>query len=155
METGTKRASVRWEEIEEACRVLAERVQKTGFEPDVLTVVMRGGAIVARLFQKYSGSQALLHTFGIRAYNRPRERRDAVVYQYPTKVEDFRGRRVLIIDDICDSGTTLNLARRWVNDAGASEVRTLTLHYKAKSSETPDFWHTKVDDDVWVEYPWE
>lgn len=155
METETKRASVGWREIEEACRVLAERVRKAGFEPEVLAVVMRGGAIIGRLFQKYSGSQALLHTFGIRSYNKTAERRKAIVYQYPNKVEDFRGRKVLIIDDICDSGTTLSLARRWAKESGASEVKTLAIHYRAKASEAPDFWHTKVEENVWIDYPWE
>jgi len=155
MEREIKRARVGWQEIEEACRILAERVRKAGFEPEVLAVIMRGGGIVGRLFQKYSGSQALLHTFGIRAYSKVGERRKAAVYQYPNKVEDFRGRRVLIIDDICDSGTTLELARKWAMKAGASEVKTLTLHYKSKAVEAPDFWHTKVEDDVWIDYPWE
>lgn len=155
MGTRTKRASVGWPEIEEGCRALAQRVRQAGFEPDILAVIMRGGAIVGRLYQKYSGSEALLHTFGIRAYRAPGDMRKAVVYQYPNKVEDFHGRKVLIIDDIADSGTTLELARTWAREAHASEVKTLTLHYKAKASETPDFWHTKVDNDVWIDYPWE
>ncbi len=68
----------------------------------------------------------------------------------------FRGRRVLIVDDVWNSGRTINTVSGRVEAAGG-DVKTCVLHYKPKSSRfrdsEPDFYGAITD--MWIIYPWE
>ena len=61
---------------------------------------------------------------------------------------------VLIVDDVADSGQTLDVVSRGIKKHG-EEVETLTLMYKPQSKHTPTFYVREVPDDVWIIFPWE
>ena len=68
----------------------------------------------------------------------------------------LRGRRILIVDDVWDSGRTINTVRGRVEAAGGYP-RTCVIHYKPKHSRfrdrRPDFYGAVTD--RWIVYPWE
>jgi uncharacterized protein len=68
----------------------------------------------------------------------------------PNKV-DLTGLKVLVADDVADTGATLKLVREFCGDYVA-EVRSAVLYEKSQSVEKPDYaWrHT----DKWIEFPW-
>jgi hypoxanthine phosphoribosyltransferase len=61
--------------------------------------------------------------------------------------------KVLIADDVSDSGASLLKAKEHIEEKGASLVRVATLHIKPWSSFVPDYYAESVD--AWVVYPWE
>jgi hypothetical protein len=66
---------------------------------------------------------------------------------------DLKGKKVLLVDDIADSGRSLAVAKDYITKKGAKEVRTATLHYKPESASKPDYF--VVTTTAWVVYPWE
>jgi len=64
------------------------------------------------------------------------------------------GKDVLIIDDIADTGGSIERAYEYVTDRNAGEVRTATLQLLQTSSFEPDFVGEQLEDWTWVVYPW-
>lgn len=67
---------------------------------------------------------------------------------------DIRGKKVLIVDDITDTGDTLQLSVDYVQSLKPSEVRTAVLQHKTCSSFVPDFYSQKIIRWRWIIYPW-
>jgi hypoxanthine phosphoribosyltransferase len=63
------------------------------------------------------------------------------------------GKRVLLVDDIADSGKSLQYSNAYLKEQGASEIKTVTIYYKEKSIIKPDFYQKETD--CWVVFPWE
>ncbi len=67
--------------------------------------------------------------------------------------------KVLIVDDIADSGeclqATIKTIRRIDPDIQTENIDTATLHYKPQSIIVPTYYGDKIDNDVYVNYPWE
>ncbi len=75
-----------------------------------------------------------------------------VVEQLPQgKLE---GRRVLLVDEIADTGKTAEVAVRELRRMNPQEVRTSVLHLKPTSTVVPDYYVEKLERWVWVFYPW-
>jgi hypoxanthine phosphoribosyltransferase len=75
--------------------------------------------------------------------------------QMPTP-EEVRGYNLLIVEEVCDTGKTLQHAVELLELAGAGLIRTAVLHYKPEKTQTgfvPD-WYADVTN-KWVIYPWE
>jgi len=64
------------------------------------------------------------------------------------------GKRVLIADDVTDTGDSLKLVVEYVKSLGAAEVRTATMHHKTASPFVPDFYGELMREWRWVVYPW-
>ena len=63
------------------------------------------------------------------------------------------GKRVLVVDDIADSGKSLQLALNYLQGQGAAEIKSATLYYKRKSVIQPSFFEKVTE--CWVVFPWE
>lgn len=98
--------------------------------PDlVLVVVMKGGMVFAADLLRAlarSGARPRLDVMQLRSYGMGMVSRGAVELVGPVP-SDIAGRAVLIVDDIADSGRSLDYARRRLLEAGASEVRICAL----------------------------
>jgi hypothetical protein len=62
-------------------------------------------------------------------------------------------KKVLLVDDIADSGESLKLAKTHLQQQGAHEVKTATLYQKSHSTTTPDFYEKQTTN--WVVFPWD
>jgi hypothetical protein len=66
---------------------------------------------------------------------------------------DVKGKRILLVDDVADSGASLTVAKKYLRKLGASEIRIATLHYKPASAIKPGYFAETTE--AWVNYPWE
>ncbi|KKG16737.1 xanthine-guanine phosphoribosyltransferase [Methanosarcina sp. 2.H.T.1A.6] len=73
--------------------------------------------------------------------------------KFPISV-DISGKKVLIIDDVTDTGETLDLSVDYVQSLRPAEIKTAVLQHKTCSSFTPDFYGQKVIRWRWIIYPW-
>jgi len=73
--------------------------------------------------------------------------------RFPLSV-DISGKKVLIVDDITDTGDTLNLSVGYVQSLNPSEIRTAVIQHKTCSSFVPDFYGQKIIRWRWIIYPW-
>jgi len=64
-----------------------------------------------------------------------------------------RGKRILVVDDVADTGKSLALVRTHLKEEGATEVRIATIYYKPWSVVVPDWYERKTS--RWIIFPWE
>jgi hypoxanthine phosphoribosyltransferase len=107
---------VDWPFFGELCRALALHVARA-YDPEIVVGIAQAGvipaAIVARILQR---------EFVAMAIARPREGADPEVRQGPPAT--IRGRRVLLVDETCDTGDTLKLALSTIKALQPTDVRT-------------------------------
>jgi len=111
---------VEWPLFGELSRALALKVSRE-YDPDVVVGVATAGVVPGAVVAAMLGKE--FHSIIVSRKYRAEEIREtpAVLSSAPVEV---RGRRVLIVDETCDSGETLRLAIGAVVNGGAKEVRT-------------------------------
>ena len=140
-----------WNRFYALARTLARRVRESGYRPDVIVAIGRGGYVPARVLSDFLGLMDMT-SFRIEHY-RAREKQGAARVRYPLSA-DLSGRRVLLVDDVSDSGETFAAALDHLRDRGAAEVRTAVVLHKVVSPYVPDYYAGKVIEWRWIIYPW-
>lgn len=74
--------------------------------------------------------------------------------RYPLAEGSVRGKDVLIVDDIADTGGSLRRAESYVRSREVAEVRTATLQLLGSSAVTPTYIGEALDEWAWIVYPW-
>lgn len=143
---------VTWNRFYALARKLAQRVRASGYRPDVIVAIARGGLIPARVLSDLL-EQPDLTSFRIEHYRASQRQAQARVRDPLTA--DLAGRRVLLVDDVTESGDTFVVALEHLRSRGEpAEVRTATLHHKTISPCVPDYYAQKVVKWRWIGYPW-
>lgn len=140
-----------WRKINEAILRLAQNIISEGLETDLIVGILRGGYIVARILSDMIGTDNI-GVVEVKFYKGIEERAERPIITQPLTV-DVKGKNVLIVDDVVDSGRTLEIVTEQVRLRGAKSVRTAVLFYKPKSIIKPDFYAQEVRE--WVVFPWE
>jgi uncharacterized protein len=131
---------------------LACQVRDSDFSPDVVVAISRGGFIPARFICDFLHLHDMT-SVKVQHYAAAARKEARAYVRYPLS-GDVRGKRVLIVDDVNDTGDTLMAAREHVESAGPAEVRTAVLHEKANSPVHADFHVAEVLEWRWIIYPW-
>ena len=134
---------VDWTLFGELCRALALKVAAE-FDPEIIVGIAKAGvipgAVVASMLQRDFASMAVTR-LGSRT-------RPTLVTEPPPSI---RGRRVLVVDETCDTGDTLKLALSVVRKHSPSKVRS-AVSFKTGSYE-PDFYALGTENEILL--PWE
>jgi hypothetical protein len=145
---------VSWDEIVEWARVLSMKIRDSGWLPDVVVAIARGGYAPARLVCDYLGVTDLL---SIQVVHWPSTAQvsERAYIKYPLTV-DLSGRKVLVIDDIVDTGDSIQLAKEYIERNNKNvDVRTAALQWISTVAKfKPDYWAVEVRDWTWFVYPW-
>ena len=121
------------------------------YRPDVVVAVARGGLTVAGALA-YALGVKNCGTANVAFYTGVDERLDVpVVLPPPLDMVDVAGLRVLVADDVADTGHTLRLVRE-VLAQHVAEARTAVLYHKPRSVVRPDY--TWRETERWIEFPW-
>jgi hypoxanthine phosphoribosyltransferase len=140
-----------WSQIYDLLLSQAQKLRASGYRPEVLVGIIRGGLIPARVLTDLLEAPQLA-TIQIEFYIDI-----ARVGQGPVLKQGLslpvNGKRVLVIDDIADSGKSLQLAQSYLFSQGAKEIRVATLYYKHSSIIKPDYYEKETC--RWVIFPWE
>ena len=152
---------VGWDEYKSIVEKLAIQIHN-GYKPTVLIGIMRGAApiidILSRILklpiayiviQSYSG-EGIEDQQGQLMFAR----------EISSLANDKDFKRVLLIDDLSDTGLTLNKSIEWLKNYGPTknyieEIKTACLWKKKSSSFEPDFCPIKLDSDPWIVQPTE
>ena len=139
---------ISWDEFHGLVKALVVAVAP--WRPEVVLPVLRGGA--------YAGT-LLAHLLQIEIYPVRLSRRqdDVVVRETPRWLVEppaaVRGRRVLVVDEMCSSGQTLRMVKEQALALGAAEVRTATLYAHTWGADAVDY--TGLITDELVMNPWD
>ncbi|MCE4628218.1 MAG: hypothetical protein F7C34_03610 [Desulfurococcales archaeon] len=141
---------VSWEEIERIIEDIASKI-RSSYNPEVIVAIIRGGLVPARLLSDHLGVDDIL-TLEIKLYEGIGVRGRRPYLRQPLTGE-IRGKRVLLVDDISDTGLTLQLAQEIVSFYLPEEVKTAALYIKPWTSFVTDYYGGVTD--KWVVFPWE
>ena len=130
---------------------LARQVADSGFEPDILLGIARGGLVPAGALA-YALDCKNLFTISVEFYTGVDQRLDVPVMLPPfLDARDLDAARVLVVDDVADTGRTLELVHEFC--AGhVAEARTAVLYQKPQSIITADYAWRRTD--RWINFPW-
>jgi len=140
-----------WEQIYELLLNLAYHIRKTRFKPDIIVGVSRGGWLPARIMSDLLENPELANVKA-EFYLSVAETKGEPVITQPVSVS-VKGKKVLIVDDVADTGKSLALVREHLKEQGAIEVKIATIYYKPWSIVAPDWFEKKTSH--WIIFPWE
>ena len=150
-ETTDERETLTYETFGEASRELAREILRSGFEPEVVVAIARGGLLLA-------GSIA--YALGIKScgavnaefYTGVGTRLPEPVMMPPLLDQaSIEGKRVLLVDDVSDSGRTLAMVVQLL-EAGGANLRTVVLYTKPGTVYEPTYSWKRTD--KWINFPW-
>ena len=134
-----------------AIRQLAKQVADSGFRPDMILAIARGGLFAAGSLG-YALSVKNLYVMNLEFYAGVDERLEMPVMlpPYMDKI-DLTGAKVLVADDVADTGNTLKAVHEFCQDVVA-ESRTAVLYEKSHSLVKCDYIWKRTDQ--WINFPW-
>lgn len=140
-----------WDEIEDAVFHIGEALVKNNYIPDVIVAVLTGGIIPAKLLSDLLDIKTIRY-IEIKFYrsvgmtvNKP------VIRSVYT--DSLEGKKVLIVDDVSDTGETLESVSNILTMFNPSKILSATLYLKTWSKRIPDFYYKQVD--KWIIFPWD
>ncbi|MEM4557999.1 MAG: phosphoribosyltransferase [Desulfurococcaceae archaeon] len=145
---------VTWEEIVDWSMHLAEIIRNDGYIPDIVVAVARGGFVPARLICDFLGVENLL-SLQSQHWTEAAKMEEKAILRFPYKVNADE-LKVLVVDDIVDTGETLKLARDYIRDNwNPRDVRTAALQWISPVAKfKPDYYYIEVKEWTWFQYPW-
>lgn len=145
---------VTFDEIVEWSRQLTAKIRESGWQPDVIVAIARGGFIPARLLCDWLGVSDLVSIQVVHWPSAAQVAEKAYV-KYPVSV-DLREKKVLIVDDIVDTGDSVELAKKSIEECcKPAEVRTAALQVITSVAKViPDYYAIEVREWVWFAYQW-
>jgi hypoxanthine phosphoribosyltransferase len=147
----SEREMLSWELFGLAARQLVDDVVEDGFMPDLILAIARGGLFLAGALG-YGLDVKNIHLTNVEYYTGVDERLDAPVMLPPLPdVAELGGARMLIADDVADTGATLRFVRDYCAEHVA-EVRCAVVYQKAISDIDCEYVWRRTD--RWIDFPW-
>ena len=142
--------TVEWDHVYSLLLEIADRIKERDFKADVIVGISRGGLLPARILSDLLDNPHLAN-IKVEFYVDIDQTKEVPGITQPVSVS-VKDKRVLIVDDITDSGQSFRLV--WETLAQeAAEVKTVTLYHKPWSCFTPDIYARETE--AWVIFPWE
>jgi uncharacterized protein len=151
MEAATERERLSWAEFGTASRELARQVADDAYEPDLVLCIARGGLLVGAALG-YTLDVKNTWTMNVEFYTGIEERLEVPMILPPVpELVDLETARMLIADDVADTGETLRLVKDFC--AGkVREVRCAVLYEKSPSVVKCEYVWQRTD--LWIDFPW-
>jgi hypoxanthine phosphoribosyltransferase len=140
-----------WDELGNSTRELAGQVRDDGYEPDLILGIARGGLLVAGALS-YALDVKNSFTMNVEFYTGVDERLPVPMLLPPVpELVDLHDARMLIADDVADTGQTLALVKGFCAEH-VREVRTAVLYEKPRSIVSCEYVWRRTD--RWIDFPW-
>ena len=141
-----------WEQVEAAFDKLADQIKEAGFKPDYIIGITTGGLIPLYFLAKKLDINNIL-TVSATSYEGQQQKTLRITYLPEI---DLRGKRVLLVDEIADTGNSLKaVSDAVVSKYSVGELKTATLAVnKDRCKFYPDY-HVLTEQGEWFVFPWE
>ena len=149
--TAVEREVMTWDDLGAGARELAQIVLDDGYRPDMVLAIARGGLLVAGALS-YALGVKNTYTMNVEFYTGIDERLDVPMILPPVpSLVDLSEARILVADDVADTGKTLKLVEEFC--AGkVAEVRHAVLYEKPRSEVKCHYVWKRTD--RWITFPW-
>lgn len=154
-EQTVKMMDVSWESYYKTAEKLIKQISGSGWEFDHIVCIARGGMPLGDMLSRvYKKPLAVIVASSYRGEGGMQHKQ--LVLSDIAKISEL-GKHVLLIDDLVDSGKTLEEIKSLIlaKNEGVEEVRTAVLWYKSYSEFMPNYVSESVDGDIWIKQPFE
>jgi hypothetical protein len=149
--TDPARELMSWQDLGVGARELAELVHADGYRPDIVLAIARGGLLVGGAVGYALGVKNTF-TMNVEFYTGVDERLEMPMLLPPVPdLVDFAEQKVLIADDVADTGATLALVKAFC-EGKVGEVRCAVLYQKPRSMVASEYVWRRTD--RWIVFPW-
>ena len=140
-----------WNQIYDMLLFQAQKIQNDGYRPDIIVGIARGGLVPSRVLADLLETKdfaiiTIEYYVGIGQKNKEPILKQCLHTQVTNK-------KVLLVDDVSDCGRSLQLAKKHLEEQGASEIRIATVYCKPGTISTPDYFEKETSH--WIVFPWE
>jgi hypoxanthine phosphoribosyltransferase len=140
-----------WSDLGDGARDLAEKIHRDGFQPDIVLAIARGGLLVGGAIGYALGVKNTF-SMNVEFYTGIDERLEMPMLLPPVPdLVDFHEQRLLIADDVADTGATLELVKDFC-EGKVAEVRCAVLYEKPRSAVNCEYVWRRTD--RWIDFPW-
>lgn len=139
-----------WNKIYDSLLNQSQKIQKQTEKIDLILGISKGGLIPARILADFLQVPEII-TIQVKFYTGIAQTHDEPIIQ-PLTV-NLSGKKILIVDDIADTGKSLKIVIEHLESLGITEIKTATLYLNNRSVIKPDFYEEITD--KWVVFPWE
>jgi uncharacterized protein len=147
----TERETMSWTDLGTGARDLAQAVADDGYRPDIILGIARGGLLIGGALG-YALAVKNTFTMNVEFYTGIDERLDMPMILPPVPdLVDFADFKVLIADDVADTGATLELVKEFC-EGKVAEVRCAVLYEKSRSIVKCEYVWRRTD--LWITFPW-
>ena len=146
-----------YDQLEEKTEEMYRLIEKDNFIPDTILAIARGGWFPARILSDIYSSKEIdvdivsvttkFYTTIGKTKSRP------LLLQHLNQT--LFDQRILIVDDVSDSGTTLKFVKGYAEFMGARYTKIACVFYKPKTKTIPDYFVEEVPNDNWIVFPYE
>lgn len=140
-----------WADIVRLSINLCNKIRASGFNPDCIVTLLRGGLVPARIISDCLNIPEI-YTMGVSFYEDVGKHSRKPIITQPLGV-DLKGKKILIVDDVVDTGKSIVFAIENLKEKQPQTIKVAVLHKKPWSEIKPDFYVKETD--VWIVYPWE
>jgi xanthine phosphoribosyltransferase len=158
-----------WRDVEHHTQEILRQIHADAWQPDYVVGLTRGGLVPANLISQYLGCR--METLKVSLRDDTECESNLWMAEDAFGHEMVQPKNILIVDDINDTGATLNYIRedwpsgcfpdnaRWTEVWGSNVRVAVLVDNESSKSEIPVSYSAvdinKADDDVWVVFPWE
>jgi xanthine phosphoribosyltransferase len=149
-QTTQKSFPVTWDQFHRDSRALAWRLNGEGpFE--AVVAIARGGLVPAAIVARELNIRTV-ESVSIKSYDHQNKGEIKVLKPMAQAILDVakRGGKVLIVDDLVDTGATARIVRDMLPGAHFA-----TVYAKPQGREMVDTFITEVSQDTWIFFPWD
>ncbi|MCY4461393.1 MAG: xanthine phosphoribosyltransferase [Albidovulum sp.] len=142
---------VSWDQLHRDARALAwhlDNKNSAGYDWRALVAIARGGMAPAMIIARELDIRTV-DTISVKSYDH-QSRTEAEILKYPDKTVVGDGEGILIIDDLVDTGKTLEVVRSLFPSAHYA-----TIYAKPMGRPQVDTYITEVSQDTWIFFPWD
>src|SRR4051795_4829339 len=140
-----------WQDLGAGSRKLAELAHRDGYRPDIVLAIARGGLLVGGAVGYALGVKNTF-SMNVEFYTGVDERLELPMLLPPVpELVDFGEQKVLIADDVADTGATLALVKEFC-EGKVAEVRCAVLYEKSRSTVACQYVWRRTD--RWIVFPW-
>ena len=140
-----------WNMFYRLARQVADKINKSGYQPDVIVGLARGGWVLARVLCDFVGVKDLVSLkvehWGITATP------DGTAKIKNEIHADLKGKNILIVDDLTDTGESMRVAVEYIKSLEPKEIRTASLQHLTCAKFKSDYVGEELPW-VWVIFPW-
>ncbi len=146
---GVQYLPVSWQDYHSSAQKLAATILSHSPPIDEIVAISRGGLTLGHILSDFL--RIPISTISIQSYTDIQTRGEVEITARLQR--SIKGKNILLVDDVADSGKTLKRAVSYLKRAQAKSVTTVTMFYKPHSIHRPDYYAERTT--KWILFPYE